>query len=144
MNITNLEYSIRDIKKAQNLQTNNQEDTVHNWMLNIVKQEGHEDKVAFLSKRCMRRFIDALDPDSVQFWRCSVLLAAACLLVTSKIVSSSPLGARRLLKYSGGSFTLEEITSCELLLLSKLGWDVYLDCSQELHTNIIDNLNFSD
>ena len=33
--------------------------------------------------------------------------------------------------------------SCELLLLSKLGWDVYLDCQQEEDFIMLDNLNFS-
>ena len=33
--------------------------------------------------------------------------------------------------------------SCELLLLSKLGWDVYLDCQQEEHVTMLDNLSVS-
>ena len=32
--------------------------------------------------------------------------------------------------------------SCELLLLSKLGWDVYLDCEQEA-VEQLDNLMFT-
>ena len=38
---------------------------------------------------------------------------------------------------------LRYFQSCELLLLSKLGWDVYLDCQQEEHVILLDNLNFS-
>ena len=34
--------------------------------------------------------------------------------------------------------------SCELLLLSKLGWDVYLDCSDDQHLDLMVNLNFAD
>merc|ERR1719192_333443 len=81
-----------------------------------------------LARRCMARFLETLQgEDYVAMWRGSVLLAAACLLVTSKLVSVSPLPAKLLLHYSGQAFSMEELTSCELLLLSKLGWDVYLD-----------------
>ena len=76
----------------------------------MVKQEENDEKVAVLSRRIMIRFLETLDPDSVDIWRCSVLLAATCLLVTSKIVSQFPLGAKKLLKYSGGAFTMEELT----------------------------------
>ena len=87
-----------------------QDETIYNWMCNLVKQEDKEEKVALLSRRCMIRFLESLDPDSVDIWRCSVLLAATCLLVTSKIISQFPLGAKKLMKYSGGAFTLEELT----------------------------------
>ena len=87
-----------------------QDEAVYNWMINLVRQEGQEEKVAILSRRCMNRFIDALDIETVPLWRCSVLLAAACLLVTSKIISTTPLGGRMLLKYSGNAFNMEELT----------------------------------
>ena len=38
------------------------------------------------------------------------------------------------------------LQDCELLLLSRLGWDVYLDCDQEEPTATLrlDNLNFTE
>ena len=33
--------------------------------------------------------------------------------------------------------------SCELLLLSKLGWDVYLDCGEEEDLALATNLNLN-
>ena len=33
--------------------------------------------------------------------------------------------------------------SCELLLLSKLGWDVYLDCGEEEELALATNLNLN-
>lgn len=38
------------------------------------------------------------------------------------------------------------LQDCELLLLSRLGWDVYLDCNQEEPTATLrlDNLNFTE
>merc|ERR1711874_359810 len=148
MNISNLQYSVRDIISQDNKvppphSQKKQEEAVHCWIVNLVKEEALEEKVAVLSKRCMTRFLESLEPESLSAWRSSQLLAAACLLVTSKIVSSRPLGGRKLLKYSGGAFSMEELMSCELLLLSKLGWDVYLDCQQEEHVTMLDNLTFS-
>ena len=78
-------------------------------MCNLVRQEGQPDRVSAMSRRCMVRFLDSLDPDTVPVWRRSLLLAAACLLVTSKIVSTKPLGGKKLLKYAGGSFSMEEL-----------------------------------
>ena len=79
-------------------------------MCNLVRQEGQPDRVSAMSRRCMTRFLDSLDPDTVPVWRRSLLLAAACLLVTSKIVSQVPLSAKLLLKYSGAAFSMEELT----------------------------------
>ena len=64
----------------------------------------------------MTRFLDSLDQDTVPVWRRSLLLAAACLLVTSKIVSQAPLSAKLLLKYSGAAFSMEELTVRECYL----------------------------
>ena len=86
-----------------------QEETLHNWMINLVRQEEQEEKVVMLSRRCMLRFLQCLDSDTVDMWRRSVLLAATCLLVTSKIVSQRPLGAKILIKYAGGAFKMEEL-----------------------------------
>merc|ERR1719419_2250413 len=119
------------------------EEMIHCWMSNLVRQEGQEEKVIDLARRCMTRFLDTLEEESYHAWRSSELLAATCLLVTSKTVSSKPLTARTLLKYAGSDFTMEELMTCELLLLSKLGWDVYLDC-QDDPVESLDNLSFRD
>ena len=79
-------------------------------MCNLVRQEGQPDRVSAMARRCMTRFLDSLDPDTVPVWRRSLLLAAACLLVTSKIVSKVPLSAKLLLKYAGAAFSMEELT----------------------------------
>ena len=86
-----------------------QDETLYNWMVNLVRQEELEDKVVMLSRRCMFRFLESLDTESMDMWRRSVLLAATCLLVTSKIVSKKPLAAKILAKYAGGSFSMEEL-----------------------------------
>merc|ERR1712083_812928 len=147
--IRNLEFSVSNlVKKNEKQQVNavsvrTKEEMVHCWMTNLVKQEGQEEKVINLARRCMTRFLDTLEEESFHAWSCSELLAATCLLVTSKIVSAKPLTGRVLLKYSGDEFNMEELMSCELLVLSKLGWDVYLDC-QEDAVERLDNLSFRD
>ena len=85
-------------------------------MCNLVRQEGQPERVSTMARRCMTRFLDSLDQDTVPVWRRSLLLAAACLLVTSKIVSQAPLSAKLLLKYSGAAFSMEELTVRECYL----------------------------
>ena len=119
MNISNLQYSVRDlIKQEARLASQSQkkaEEAVHCWIVNLVREEGLEEKVALLSRRCMTRFLESLDQDSLPAWRSSQLLAAACLLVTTKIVTSNPPGGKKLLKYAGGAFSMEELmVSCVL------------------------------
>ena len=142
MNISNLQYSVRDIISQDNKvcqptaqsqahyvvqvppphSQKKQEEAVHCWIVNLVKEEALEEKVAVLSKRCMTRFLESLEPESLPAWRSSQLLAAACLLVTSKIVSSRPLGGRKLLKYSGGAFSMEELMVSSTIQSILLTW----------------------
>ena len=113
MNISNLQYSVRDlIRQDTRLPSQSQkkaEEAVHWWIVNLVREEALEEKVALLARRCMTRFLDSLDQDSLPAWRSSQLLAAACLLVTTKIVSTDPLGGKKLIKYAGGAFSMEEL-----------------------------------
>merc|ERR1712045_269939 len=95
------------------------------------------------------RFLASLEEeDSLEAWSCSPLLAASCLLVTSKIFSPNPISALSLLKYADNAFVMQELLDCELLLLSKLGWDVYLDCEPEPEDPTprirLNNLNFTE
>ena len=113
MNISNLQYSVRDlIRQDTRLPSQSQkkaEEAVHWWIVNLVREEALEEKVALLARRCMTRFLDSLDQDSLPAWRSSQLLAAACLLVTTKIVSTNPPGGKKLIKYAGGAFSMEEL-----------------------------------
>ena len=113
MDISNIQYSVRDlIKQEARLASQSQkkaEEAVHCWIVNLVREEALEEKVALLSRRCMTRFLESLDQDSLPAWRSSQLLAAACLLVTTKIVSTNPPGGKKLLKYAGGAFSMEEL-----------------------------------
>jgi len=148
--------------------------SVQIWMRNLVREAGRGERVFLLGRSCMDRFLSAIEEvESLKAWSQSRLLAAACLLVTSKIFSEDslskeelsnsspktkenaapkppatekkPLAARELIKFAGNTFGMQELLDCELLLLSKLGWDVYLGCHLDHDTDLpqLDNLNFS-
>ena len=147
--VSNLEFSLGGLVR-EGRPSRDREATLC-WMVNVVRQEGRGEAMTALARRCMDRFLASLDEEeSILAWSCSPLLAASCLLVTSKIFSPNPLTARSLLKYSDNAFMMQELLDCELLLLSRLGWDVYLDLEEEdaedqTSARIqLDNLNFSE
>ena len=121
--IRNLEFSVSNLVKNDKqvmVNVRSREEVVHCWMVNLVRQEGQEEKVISLARRCMKRFLDTLDQESLHAWSCSELLAAACLLVTSKIVSTNPLTAKLLVKYAGSDFAMEELMVRPLFLFVSL------------------------
>ena len=130
--IRNLEFSVVNLVKKNDKQVNivnvrTREEMVHCWMTNLVRQEGQEEKVINLARRCMTRFLDTLEEESLDAWSCSELLAATCLLVTSKIVSVKPLAAKVLLHYAGSDFTMEELmvsSPAYFCILSISFWNV--------------------
>jgi len=143
--VHNLEFSVGGL--VRDGQPGGSKEATVCWMVNVVRQEGKGEAMTALARRCMDRFLASLEEDeSLAAWSSSPLLAASCLLVTSKIFSPNPLSARSLLKYADNAFMMQELLDCELLLLSRLGWDVYLDCDQEEPTATLrlDNLNFTE
>jgi len=52
------------------------------------------------------------------------LLGAVCLMVAWKVREHEPLPAQKLVEYSDFALTLDDIMEWEVLLLSKLEWDV--------------------
>ena len=110
--VHNLEFSVgglvREVKPSAS-----KEATVC-WMVNVVRQEGKGEAMTVLARRCMDRFLASLEEeDSLEAWSCSPLLAASCLLVTSKIFSPNPISALSLLKYADSAFVMQELlVSC--------------------------------
>ena len=104
----NLEFSVgglvREVKPSAS-----KEATVC-WMVNVVRQEGKGEAMTVLARRCMDRFLASLEEEeSLEAWSCSPLLAASCLLVTSKIFSPNPISALSLLKYADNAFVMQEL-----------------------------------
>jgi len=142
MQVRNLSYSV--VPRSSSVVS---PQSVLCWMYNVVRQEGEAEIVAVLARRCRDRFLASLeDEESLSAWSSSHLLAASCLLVTAKIFSPTPFSVSRLLTYGGGTFVMQELLDCELLLLSKLGWDVYLGCDPDVEERTaalkLDNVNF--
>ena len=78
--IRNLEYSVSNmVMKTENpvnkVNVRTREEMIHCWMSNLVRQEGQEEKVIDLARRCMTRFLDTLEEESYHAWRSSELLA---------------------------------------------------------------------
>jgi hypothetical protein len=108
----NLEFSVGGlVREGRHAGTGGREATL-NWMVNVVRQEGGSEAMTALARRCMDRFLASLDEqESLSAWSGSPLLAASCLLVTSKIFSqaAAPLTARSLLRYAGNDFVMQEL-----------------------------------
>ena len=106
--VSNLEFSVGGLVR-EGRPSRDREATLC-WMVNVVRQEGRGEAMTALARRYMDRFLASLDEEeSILAWSCSPLLAASCLLVTSKIFSPNPLTARSLLKYSDNAFMMQEL-----------------------------------
>ena len=118
--VHNLEFSVGGLVREVKPSTS-KEATVC-WMVNVVRQEGKGEAMTVLARRCMDRFLASLEEeDSLEAWSCSPLLAASCLLVTSKIFSPNPISALSLLKYADNAFVMQELlVSCTSHLVAFL------------------------
>ncbi|GAB6029963.1 hypothetical protein CHUAL_005658 [Chamberlinius hualienensis] len=94
--------------------------TVAGWMLEICEDQNCEEGVFSLAMNYLDRFLSV-----VEITRCQLqLLGAVCLFLSSKLKDSRPLSAEKLCRFTDNSITLHELTSWELLVLSKLKWDM--------------------
>lgn len=106
--VHNLEFSVGGL--VRDGQPGGSKEATVCWMVNVVRQEGKGEAMTALARRCMDRFLASLEEDeSLAAWSSSPLLAASCLLVTSKIFSPNPLSARSLLKYADNAFMMQEL-----------------------------------
>lgn len=95
---------------------------VAEWMLEVCEDQGCQEEVFPLAISYLDRFLSvcAVSKSQVQ------LLGTACLLLASKLrePGSRALPAELLVFYTANSITLADLCSWELLVLSKLKWDV--------------------
>ncbi|XP_021193350.3 G1/S-specific cyclin-D3 [Helicoverpa armigera] len=95
---------------------------VAEWMLEVCEDQGCQEEVFPLAISYLDRFLStcAVSKSQVQ------LLGTACLLLASKLrePGSRALPAELLVFYTANSITLTDLCSWELLVLSKLKWDV--------------------
>ncbi|OWR53350.1 G1/S-specific cyclin-D3 [Danaus plexippus] len=95
---------------------------VAEWMLEVCEDQSCQDEVFPLAISYLDRFLSICMVGKSQLQ----LLGTACLLLASKLrePSSRGLPAELLVFYTANSITLSDLCSWELLVLSKLKWDV--------------------
>ncbi|XP_026765108.2 G1/S-specific cyclin-D3 [Galleria mellonella] len=95
---------------------------VAEWMLEICEDQNCQEEVFPLAISYLDRFLSVCTVGKSQVQ----LLGTACLLLASKLrePSSRCLPAELLIFYTANSITLADLCSWELLVLSKLKWDV--------------------
>ncbi|KAI1296543.1 G1/S-specific cyclin-D3 [Halotydeus destructor] len=103
-----------------------------NWMLEVSEELECNNCVFPLAMNYVDRFLAIMTVNKEQLQ----LLGSVCLLVASKLRQSRPIHPETLVFYSDYSFTLSDITTWEMLLLTKLKWDV----SAIVATDILDHL----
>ncbi|XP_042149197.1 G1/S-specific cyclin-D3 [Ixodes scapularis] len=94
--------------------------TVGQWMLEVCEEEQCRAEVYPLAMNCLDRFL------SVQSVRKSQLqlTGAACMLLASKFRQTKPLTLERLCMYTAYSVNKDDLRDWELLVVSKLRWDL--------------------
>lgn len=93
---------------------------VSNWMLEVCEAQKCQEEVFPLSMNYMDRFLSVCPIVKTQLQ----LLGTACLLLASKLREPEHLSAAQLVSYTDHSFTEADLWSWELLVLSKLKWDM--------------------
>ncbi|XP_070579947.1 G1/S-specific cyclin-D2-like isoform X3 [Ptychodera flava] len=93
---------------------------VADWMLEVCVEQNCEEEVFPLSMNYLDRFL------SLVLWKknCLQLLGAACMFLASKLKETMPLSAEKLCIYTDNSITCDELLDMELLVLTKLKWDL--------------------
>lgn len=93
---------------------------VTTWMHEVCEEQMCEDQILPLAVNYMDRFLCVCPIKKQQLQ----LLGATCLLIASKIRSTNTLPVELLCAYTDYSVTYEHMISWELLVLSKLNWNV--------------------
>jgi len=95
------------------------------WMLEVCEahQGSHQcpPEVFCLAMNYVDRFLGICSPIARSQLQ---LLGAVCLMVAWKVREHEPLPAQKLVEYSDNALTLDDIMEWEVLLLSKLEWDM--------------------
>jgi len=115
------------------------EGEVELWMQDVVVQERLGGRVFNLARSYLYRFLSSTTVRNSQLQ----LLAAACLLLSSKVLSKKPVGCKQLLEYTANDILAQELIDMEMVVLSSLCWDLYSDTVEVPLVQFTDSLNLS-
>lgn len=93
---------------------------VTDWMLEVCQDQNCHADVFLTSCNMMDRFLSQLCIKKSQFQ----LVAASTIFIASKLVDPCPVSSVDLIKYTDNTYDITEILEMELLILSKLKWDL--------------------
>eukprot|EP00096_Caligus_rogercresseyi_P003705 TRINITY_DN1714_c1_g1_i1.p1 TRINITY_DN1714_c1_g1~~TRINITY_DN1714_c1_g1_i1.p1 ORF type:complete len:304 (-),score=75.17 TRINITY_DN1714_c1_g1_i1:260-1171(-) len=110
---------------------------VADWMLEICEDTGVSPEVFVLAMNYLDRFLGVCSISKSQLQ----LLGAVCLLVSWKVREHRPLPAVKLVEYSDFNLTLMDIMEWEVLLLSKLDWDMSSVIASDFLEHIVQRLS---
>lgn len=98
----------------------NMRQIVTTWMLEVCLDQHFQANVFLLSCNILDRFLSQLGIKKSQFQ----LVAAATVFIASKLVEPCPISGTDLIRYTDDTYQLTELLEMELLILSKLKWDL--------------------
>jgi len=93
---------------------------VTDWMLEVCLDQNCHADVFLLSCNVMDRFLSQVNIKKNQFQ----LVAASTMFIASKLVDPCPITGLDLVKYSDNTYQLSELLEMELVILSRLKWDL--------------------
>ncbi|XP_022237170.1 G1/S-specific cyclin-D2-like [Limulus polyphemus] len=93
---------------------------VTTWMWEVCEDEQCQKDVFPLAINCLDRFLCVVQIRKSQLQ----LVGAVCLFLASKVRQTRPILSEKLCAYTDNSVTLDELLNWELLVLSRLKWDI--------------------
>ncbi|KAK9886883.1 hypothetical protein WA026_019141 [Henosepilachna vigintioctopunctata] len=109
---------------------------VAEWMMEVCEEQKCQDEVFLLAMNYMDRFLNSCNIRKNQLQ----LLGTTCMLLASKLREPAPLAAETLVYYTDHSITKHELLRWELLVLSKLKWDLSAITPQDFLRHLLTRL----
>lgn len=111
---------------------------VATWMLEVCEEEKCEEDVFPLAMNYLDRYLAA-----VPTRKCYLqLLGAVCLFLASKLKACQPLSTKKLCVYTENSITCQQLLEWELVVLSKLKWNMAAVTPLDFIEHILHKLPF--
>ncbi|XP_017772713.1 PREDICTED: G1/S-specific cyclin-D2-like [Nicrophorus vespilloides] len=109
---------------------------VAEWMMEVCDEQNRQDEVFPLAMNFLDRFLMVCCISKRQLQ----LLGTVCMLLASKLREPKPLLAETLVFYTDHSITKSDLWSWEVLVLSKLKWDIAAVTPQDFLSHILRRL----